>query len=43
MVWTSIGKKILGSFVINIEDKDKSKVIDFLNKAEIEWREIKHE
>lgn len=32
--------KILGSFVINIEDNDKSKIINYLNENHIEWREV---
>lgn len=46
LVWGGIDKyrkKILGSFIINIEDCDKKKVIDFLNDAAVEWRELSSE
>jgi D-methionine transport system ATP-binding protein len=32
--------RILGSFVINVEDKDKSTIISYLNENHIEWREV---
>jgi len=43
LVWGGADKyrdKILGSFVINIEDSDKSKIINYLNENHIEWREV---
>lgn len=43
LVWGGADKyrdKILGSFVINIEDNDKSKIINYLNENHIEWREV---
>ncbi len=42
LVWGGMDKyreKILGSFIINIKKDDKPKVIDFLNKQGVEWRE----
>ena len=43
LVWGGADKyrdKILGSFVINIKDSDKSKIINYLNENHIEWREV---
>ncbi|NFV12112.1 methionine ABC transporter ATP-binding protein [Clostridium sporogenes] len=43
LVWGGADKyrdRILGSFVINIEDSDKSKIINYLNENHIEWREV---
>jgi D-methionine transport system ATP-binding protein len=41
LVWGGIDKyreKILGSFIINVEEKDKVKIINFLNEQGTEWR-----
>lgn len=43
LVWGGADKyrdRILGSFVINVEDKDKSTIISYLNENHIEWREV---
>lgn len=44
LVWGGRDKykdKILGSFLINIKDMDKVKIVDYLNEQNIEWREIR--
>lgn len=43
LVWVTADKyrdKILGSFIINVKETDKLKVINYLNEQYIEWREV---
>ncbi|APH16320.1 ABC transporter family protein [Clostridium sporogenes] len=43
LIWGGTDKyrdKILGSFIINIKNDDKSKIINYLNEKHIEWREV---
>ncbi|KIN81144.1 methionine ABC transporter ATP-binding protein [Clostridium botulinum] len=43
LVWGGTDKyrdKILGAFVINIKEDDKSKITNYLNEKHIEWREV---
>ncbi|KEJ00866.1 methionine ABC transporter ATP-binding protein [Clostridium botulinum] len=43
LVWGGTDKyrdKVLGAFIINIKNDDKSKIINYLNEKHIEWREV---
>lgn len=43
LIWGGTDKyrdKILGSFIINIKNDDKSKIINYLNEKHIEWRKV---
>ncbi|AVQ45337.1 methionine ABC transporter ATP-binding protein [Clostridium botulinum] len=43
LIWGGTDKyrdKILGAFIINIKNDDKSKIINYLNEKHIEWREV---
>lgn len=42
-VWGGTDKyrdKVLASFIINVKENDKSKIINYLNSENIEWREV---
>ena len=43
VVWGGLDKyrdKVLGYFVINIQECDKEKVTHYLNENHVEWREV---
>ena len=43
VVWGGLDKyrdKVLGSFVINIKESGKEKVINYLDEKQVEWREL---